>query len=73
MSKFLIAAQKSKKHQKYQIATTPYIKNPNPITLLTGTPETTTCEISEEFHEEILTVMKEYRGGVYTSLKKYLF
>ena len=31
-----------------------YIKNPNPITLLTGTPETTTCEISEEFHEEIL-------------------
>lgn len=31
-----------------------YIKNPNPITLLSGTPETTVCEISEEFHEEIL-------------------
>lgn len=32
-----------------------------------------TFEYRREFHEEILSVMKEYRGGVYTSLKKYLF
>lgn len=31
-----------------------YIKNPAEITLLTGTPETTSCEISPEFHEELI-------------------
>lgn len=31
-----------------------YIKNPATITLLTGTPETTSIEIAGEFHEEII-------------------
>jgi len=31
-----------------------YIKNPAAITLLTGTPETTSCDILAEFHEEIV-------------------
>lgn len=31
-----------------------YIKNPLTITLLSGTPETTSCEISAEYHEEIV-------------------
>lgn len=31
-----------------------YIKNPLVITLLTGTPDATSCEILPEYHEEIL-------------------
>lgn len=31
-----------------------YLTIPNTITLLTGTPETTSIEIEEEFHEEII-------------------
>lgn len=31
-----------------------YLANPSPITLLSGTPETTSVVIAEEFHEEIV-------------------
>lgn len=31
-----------------------YVKQPAKIALLSGTPETTSCDISQEFHEEVI-------------------
>ena len=47
----LIIGSDSTRVKQYHLT---YIKNPSTITLLTGTPETTSVEISTEFHEEII-------------------